>query len=196
MQDQVHTKLHRVEQDIRILSTSQSESTTIIMRTEGMIGHLQNLASQSQLAIHDLASRVLNHGDQQIPDQDILRMTNPIEAMIRRLFQEHQASSNSSDIPEQSTCIGLIATKELPIRQKELYRGQDPQYKQINEVISKFTSSEYDPKMSEGKSDKLSTFRTSLGEVYIRTVPATYESPDEVLEEHRHFFLRTRSIYR
>jgi len=117
-------KHHELLETIQQLSTSHSEATRIISRTEGKIQDIGGITKQTQLALHELANRfILRDNATMTQDDDIFRsLIGAFESMLSDQFSKHMSQLTLANRQTQhsgSNAQNPQQNHEAPVRHQE-----------------------------------------------------------------------------
>lgn len=143
-------------------------------RTEGKIEELRKITKETQLAFHELASRVINSvQEKRIQDNQDIQL---IETTIRKLFAEHISGTVAS--PDSLIIGGDVSVEKQPLLNNRLSE-LDQRLADLFNTPSASTSRGFvDEAVSE--MEKASKYKAWLGEVYMRTVAMRYTSAGQI----------------
>jgi hypothetical protein len=190
-----------VLESVNRLSTSHSETATIISRAEGKLDELRDINKHTHLALREFASRVVARDNQaMIQDERSISLTKiAVEEILHDLLSEHlsglvlpdlQHVTNSHPGPEHALEPPVQNTVPFPsavvCKDLENIRTQRSQLSGLEGWIAELSNAGFGEIGTEEHDDvqrweKSSKFATRLGEVFMKTMCSTYSSTAELL---------------
>ncbi|PMD29579.1 hypothetical protein L207DRAFT_642337 [Hyaloscypha variabilis F] len=165
-------KHHELLESIQRLSTSHSEATRIVSRTEGRIQDIGGITNQTQLTLRELANRFILRDNATHMSQLTLadRQTQHRETNMESAPADSQNICSSARTSTDSEDCALVNGKCLksrsPIEQRILELSG---HEQTNPA-------DHDSNSNRPSVEKISKYATELGEVIMRTVSTMYLS--------------------